>query len=163
MINKLLIFFLLIGLSLSASGQTFLVLEKMGTKKRYEFHQGELIEVILENDDFFTRLVIENLSDSSILSAGEVYDFKDIKVVKLQGKKTFLKIGGPTLVIAGLLLFVLDATNQAVVQSGGYSVSTGVTIASASLVGAGVLLTFAGRNKVKIKKWWRLRTVQIQP
>jgi hypothetical protein len=161
MLNKFLVFFILLGLSLSASGQTFLVLEKMGTKKRYEFHQGELIEVMLNNDDFFTRLAIENLSDSSIVSAGEAYPFKDIRVVKLKAKKTFLKIGGPTLVLAGLLLFVLDATNQAVVQGGGYSVSPGVTIASASLVGVGTLFMFAGRNKVKLKKWWRLRTVQI--
>jgi hypothetical protein len=161
MVNKFLVFVILIGLSLSASGQTFLVLEKMGTKNRYEFKRGELIEVKLNNDDFFTRLAIENLNDSSIISGGEAYHFKDIKVVKLKGKKTFLKIGGPTLVLAGILLFVLDLTNQAVVQGGGYAVSSGVTIASASLVGAGALMTFAGRNKVKLKKWWRLRTVQI--
>lgn len=159
--HKILVLILIVGISFAASGQTFLVLEKMGTKKRYEYQQGEQIEVKLDNDDFFTRLTIVALGDSTIITETEAYTFSSIKVVKLRGEKTWLKIAGPSLMVAGVLLFVIDATNQSVVQGGGYSVSTGVTIASASLVGVGTVFTFAGRNKVKMKKWWRLRTVQI--
>lgn len=159
--HKILVLILIVGISFAASGQTFLVLEKMGTKKRYEYQQGEQIEVKLDNDDFFTRLTIVALGDSTIITETEAYTFSSIKVVKLRGEKTWLKIAGPSLMVAGVLLFVIDATNQSVIQGGGYSVSTGVTIASASLVGVGAVFTFAGRNKVKMKKWWRLRTVQI--
>ncbi|RLD19551.1 MAG: hypothetical protein DRI71_11640 [Bacteroidetes bacterium] len=161
MTHKILVFALIVGLSFSASGQTFLVLEKMGTKKRYEFKQGEQIEVILDNDDFFTRLTIVNLGDSSIIAVNDTINFSSVKAVKLRGEKTFLKIAGPSLMLAGVLLFVLDATNQAVVSGGGYEPSSGVTTASVALVGAGALFTFAGRSKIKMKKWWRLRTVQI--
>ncbi len=160
-IYKILMFVLILGITFTASGQTFLVLEKMGTKKRYEYQQGEQIEVKLDNDDFFTRLTIVALGDSTIITETEAYTFSSIKAVKLRGEKTWLKIAGPSLMVAGVLLFVIDATNQSVVQGGGYSVSTGVTIASASLVGVGAIFTFAGRNKIKMKKWWRLRTVQL--
>ena len=63
--------------------------------------------------------------------------------------------------LAGIALILFDVTNQTIVQGGNYSPSAGVTIASVSLVGVGAIFTFAGRNKVELKKWWRLRTVQI--
>jgi hypothetical protein len=63
--------------------------------------------------------------------------------------------------LAGVLLFVFDATNQTAVSGGTYEFSPGVAVASGALVGVGAVFTFAGRNKVKMKKWWRLRTVQI--
>lgn len=161
MTHKILVLVLIIGLSFSASGQTFLVLEKMGTKKRYEYHQGEQIEVMLDNDDFFTRLTIVNLGDSSIIAVNDTINFSSVRAVKLQGENTFIKIAGPSLMVAGVLLFVFDAINQTAVSGGEYEFSPGIAVASASLVGVGALFTFAGRNKVKIKKWWRLRTVGI--
>jgi hypothetical protein len=161
MTRKILVFALIVGLSFSASGQTFLVLEKMGTKKRYEFQQGGQIEVMLNNDDFFTRLTILNLGDSSIMAVNDTINFSSVKAVKLKGENTWFKFAGPSLMLAGALLFVIDATNQSVVSGGGYNPSPGITTASIALVGTGALFTFAGRNKIKLKKWWRLRTVQI--
>ena len=161
MTKKIIVFLLIIGFSFSVSGQTFLVLEKMGTKKRYEFHQGEQIEVMLNNDSFFTRLTIVDLGDSSIITETSTYYFSSVKAVKLRNKPTFLKVAGPTMMVAGALLFVFDVANQTVVQGGGYSSSAGVTITAATLIGLGAVFTYARRNKVKMKKWWRLRTVQI--
>jgi hypothetical protein len=159
--NNILVFVLIVGISLSASGQTFLVLEKMGTKKRYEYQPGDQIEVILDNDNFFTRITILNLGDSSIITETETINFSSVKAVKLRGKNTWLKIAGPSLMVAGVLLFVFDATNQTAVSGGEYEFSPGVAAASTALIGVGALFTFAGRNKVKMKKWWRLRTVEI--
>ena len=159
--NNILVFVLIVGISFSATGQTFLVLEKMGTKKRYEYQPGEQIEVMLNNDDFFTRVTILNLGDSTIIAVNDTINFSSVKAVKLRGENTWLKIAGPSLMVAGVLLFVFDATNQTAVSGGEYEFSPGVTVASAALIGVGALFTFAGRNKVKMKKWWRLRTVKI--
>ena len=161
MAHKILVLVLITGLSFSASGQTFLVLEKMGTKKRYEFQQGTQIEVLLNNDDFYTRLTILNLGDSAIFSESDTVIFSSIKAVKLRGENTWLKIAGPSLMLAGVLLFAIDAINQTAVSGGSYEVSTGVAVASTTLVVSGAIFTFAGRSKVKLKKWWRLRTVEI--
>ena len=161
MMNKFIVFFLFFALSLTASAQTFLVLEKMGTKKRYEFRQGEQMEIKLNNDDYFTRITILGLNDSIILAENLEINLSSIKAVHLNNKSSFLKYSGPLLVIAGVALFTFDALNQTVVQGGEYSISTGVTIASAALIGVGATFTFAGKDKVKVKKWWRLRIVQI--
>ena len=91
MTYKFLVFVLVVGISFAACGQSFLVLEKMGTKKRFEYLQGEQIEIMLNNDDFFTRVYIMQLSDSSIISETATYNLSSIKAVKLRGKKHFLR------------------------------------------------------------------------
>ena len=161
MTNKIIVFILLFVLSFSVSAQTFLVLEKMGTKKRYEFHQGEQMEIKLGGDDYFTRITIIGLRDSTVSAENQEINLSSINAVKLKSKSSFLKYSGPLLAIAGVALFTFDAINQTVVQGGSYEFSTGVAVASASLIGVGAAFTFAGRDKVKVKKWWRLRVVQI--
>jgi hypothetical protein len=161
MMNKIIVFILLFTLSFSVSAQTFLVLEKMGTKKRYEFHAGEQMEIKLNNDDYFTRITILGLRDSIVSAENQEINLSTINAVKLNNKSSFLKYSGPLLAIAGVALFSFDAINQTLVQGGSYTFSPGVAVASASLIGLGAAFTFAGRDKVKVKKWWRLRIVQI--
>jgi len=160
MANKFLLFVLLLTFSISASGQTFLVLEKMGTKKRYEFHRGEQIEVKLNQDNYFTRINIVGLSDSLIYAGTKRIKLSNIKTIRLS-KNSTLNAWGSVIVNAGVLLVLADLFNQTVVQGGSFNISSGVSIASASLVSFGAILKLAGRNKVKVKKWWRLRVVQL--
>jgi hypothetical protein len=161
MTNKILAFSFLIIVSLSASGQTFLVLEKMGTKKRFEFYPGQQMEVKLKNDNYFTRINILGLGDSLISTENQDIKFSSITAVQIKEKSGFLRYSGPILMVAGAVLFAIDALNQTVVQGGEYVFSPGVATASASLFGVGAAFTFTGNNKVKVKKWWRLRVVQI--
>lgn len=142
-------------------GQKFLVLEKMGTKKRYEYHINDKIELMFGKDDYFTRITILDLTDSAIVTENLKIDLSSINAVKLEKGGSFLRYSGPILMVAGATLLAIDVINQTAVQGGDYQSSTGVYVASASLAGIGAIFTFAGRNKVKIKKWWRLRTVQI--
>lgn len=155
------VFILLILLSFSAIAQNFLVLEKMGTKKRFEFHQGEQVELKLDTDDFYSRINIIGLQDSLIKTENHNITLSSIRGVQLQGKSSFLRYSGPILVMSGVLLFAMDAINQTLVQNGEYTYSAGVTVASLSLIGLGTAFTLAGRNKIKVRKWWRLRIVQI--
>lgn len=148
-------------LSLPVVGQKFLVLEKMGTKKRYEFHLSEKMDVRLNQDDYFTRITILDLSDSIIVAQNLNIDFSSIKAVKLNKSGSFFKYAGPILMVAGATLLAIDVINQTLVQGGDYQSSSGVFVASAALVGVGATFTFAGRDKIKLKKWWRLRTVEI--
>jgi len=162
MTRNILVFLLFIGLSFTASGQTFLVLEKMGTKKRYEFHPGEQMELMLNDDDFFTRINIVGLEDSLIITDFESITLERIKAVHLTGRPRYLKNWGPPLVVAGVILFAIDIINQTTGDnSGAYSPSAGITAASVSLITVGTIFTFSGRSKIKVRKWWRLRVVQI--
>lgn len=119
------------------------------------------MEIKLGNDDFFTRITILGLGDSTINAENLEINLSAINAVHLNNKSSFFKYSGPLLMIAGTALFVFDALNQTVVQGGNYSYSPGVAVASASLIGVGAAFTFAGKDKVKVKKWWRLRIVQI--
>ena len=163
MTQKLTLLILLIGLSVTSSAQNFLVLEKMGTKKRFEFHKGEQMEVILNDDDFFTRITIVELKDSLITTDYETIPLSDIRAVHLMNKSRYLKNWGPPLIAAGVILFGIDIINQTTgSNSGSYSPSAGITTASIALVGVGTIFTFAGKDKIKLKKWWRLRIVELQ-
>jgi len=159
--KKIPVFLLALILSTPILAQNFLVLEKMGTKKRYEYHLHEQIELQLKTDDYFSRVTLLSLADSSIITENQVIDFSSIYAVRLNKSTGFLKYSGPILMLAGATLLAIDVVNQTAVQGGEYQSSTGIYIASASLMGVGAAFTFAGRDKVKLKKWWRLRTVDI--
>jgi hypothetical protein len=153
---------LLIGASIvPAFSQTFLVLEKMGTKKRFEYNIGDRMQIMLNTDDYFTKIRLVGLGDSAIFTENLQIDFSTITAVKLNKNSNFFKVSGPVLMFAGVVLFAIDLINQAVVQGGGYQFSSGVAVASVTMVGVGAVFTFAGKDKVKLKNWWRLRTVQI--
>lgn len=161
MLQKVLMTALGVTLATVVCGQSFLVLEKMGTKKRFEFQKGEIIGLQLDSDDFFSRVTIVDLRDSSIVTENLVIDFSNIKAVQLKENPGFLKRSGPVLMFAGAALFAIDFINQAVVQGGGYEFTSGVAIASASMIGVGAAFSLSGRDKVKMKRWWRLRIVSI--
>lgn len=155
------VFIVLLIFSLPVFGQKFLVLEKMGTKKRYEFHISDKMDLKINPDDYFTRITILDLADSTIRAENLNINFSTINAVKLNKSNRFFKYSGPLLMLAGAALIVFDVVNQTAVQGGEYQSSTGVFVASAALIGVGAIFTFAGKDKVKIKKWWRLRTVEI--
>jgi hypothetical protein len=163
MIKKLSLFLVLVSLSFTVYAQNFLVLEKMGTKKRFEFHIGEQMEIMLNDDDYFTRITILGLKDSLITTEFETLTISNIKAVRLLGKSRYLKNWGPPLIAAGVILFGIDIINQTTgSSSGAYSPSVGITTASATLVVVGTIFTFAGKDKINLKKWWRLRIVELQ-
>jgi len=147
--------------SLNAYAQTFLVLEKMGTKKRFEFHPGQTVTVRLYGDKFYTPLVINGFGDKSIIAADKTYPLQDIYMVKIPDRSPVIRGSGFTLMVAGVLLFAIDALNQTVVQGSYYKFSPGVAIASGALIGGGAIMYFGGRTKVKLHKWWRLRIASI--
>jgi len=160
--KSFLISIIYIFLTTSLVAQSFLVLEKMGTKKRYEFHLGDQLEVMLDDDDFFTRINILGLKDSSIITDYEEVFLSRIVAIHLTGQGKHVKAWGPPLMLAGIILFAIDIINQTTGENkGDYSPSPAITTASISLFGLGAILTFSGRNKIKLKKWWRLRVVQV--
>ena len=155
------ILLILLVLVFPVFGQKFLVLEKMGTKKRFEYHLKQKMDVQLDTDDYFTRITILDLTDSAIIAENLTVDFSSIKAVQLNKSAGFFKYSGPILMVAGATLLAIDVINQTAVQGGEYQSSAGVFVTSAAMVGVGAAFTFAGKDKVKMKKWWRLRTVEI--
>lgn len=159
--KRLPILFILLVFSLPVIGQKFLVLEKMGTKKRFEFQISQKMDLRLDSDDYFTRVTILDLTDSAIMAENLKIDFSSIQAVKLNKSTNFFKYSGPLLMVAGAALIIFDVVNQTAVQGGEYQSSTGVYVTSSTLFAVGAAFTFAGRDKVRMKKWWRFRTVEV--
>jgi len=142
--------------------QKFLVLEKLGTHKRYEYHIGDEITFKIEDEDFFRHSVIEDVLDSVIIFDYGFFSFRDIESVNVRGST-----GNPVtrfaipLMVGGVILFLADQFNETVIGGRKASINKGVTIASGSLLGAGLLMLIPGNGIKKIKGNWRLRLVDI--
>ena len=143
---------------LLAQGSKLLILEKTGSKNRITYQVGDPIIIRLIGEDLEIRDQITDITDSTILLSSFPVHINSIDYVKVRQKSGFLAASGPTLIIAGLTLFAIDILNQTVVQDGSYEFTSGVAIASASLVGlGGLLMTFKSR-KFKPGKKKRIRT-----
>lgn len=139
------------------------MLEKMGTKKRYEYYPGDELTFKTANEDYFTRAVIAGLGDSVVIFQDRIVPIKTITAVDISdyGRKSFARYAGPYLMAAGVILITFDIINQTAVQGGSYEPSTGLYVTSGILVATGAILTFVKKDKKKLDKWWRLRYVNI--
>jgi hypothetical protein len=159
----ILILILIGGFAVNSMAQQFLVLEKMGTKRRFEFYPGDSFTFKTPDENFFTRVTIQGLSDSLVMLKERNVPFSTIQAIDISEHRnsTFLTRSGPYLMVAGILLLVFDVVNQTVVQGGAYESSTGVLITSGVLIGSGAIFKFGRKNKIKLEKWWRIRYVNI--
>ena len=160
--HLLVVLFLTIVTSFTAVAQQFLVLEKMGTKKRYEYYAGQQITFKTADEDYFTRLGIRGFSDSLLLLSDRSLPFSAITSIDIKNHKdrTFISRLGPYLMVAGSLLILFDVVNQTAIQGGSYQGSTGIYVSSGALIGVGAAMTFVRSNKKDLKKWWRIRLVE---
>lgn len=139
--------------------QEFLVLEKMGTKKRIEYYIDDPIVFQIQGEDNFNKDVILALTDSSIIFSSGKVQFADIGQIK-PPVKAWMAVSGGTLVVAGVGYFLIDQFNKLYVGNGFYY-DQKVMRTSIILTGAGVGLILLSKKKVKVKKNWRIRYVNI--
>ena len=150
---------------LFAFSQTFLVLEKMGTKKRFVYHTGQQIEYQLAEHKSFERNTITNILDSALVTNNDTISFSEISTVNVKSKREtgIVSAAGPVLISAGVVLLAIDAINRGLIQEGGYTWDSGIGATSAILVTTGALIMVLKKDKKNVKEngWWRLRKVAI--
>jgi hypothetical protein len=146
--------------ALMGQGSKLLILEKTGSKHRITYQIGDPIILRLIGEDYEIREKITDLTDSTIVLSSFPVHINSIDYIKRKSEG-FLAASGPTLIIAGLTLFAIDILNQTVVQDGTYEFTSGVAIASASLVAAGGVLMMFKYRKFKTGKRKRIRTLVI--
>ncbi len=145
--------------------QTFMVLEKMGTKKRYIYYVGQQIEYQLTGYKSFNRNLITGILDSAFVSHTDTVRFASITKVSIKHKREAGIIGaaGPALISAGVILLAIDIINRGLVQGGDYSLDSGIGTVSAILATTGALIMVLKKDKKKLgeRGWWRLRKAEI--
>jgi hypothetical protein len=142
-----------------AFAQEFLVLEKMGTKKRVEYHIDDQIVFRIRGEENFRRDIIITIFDSTIVFNSGPIKLFDIEQIKPPAKAWMVATGG-TFVVAGVGYFVIDQFNKLYVGNGLYY-DPKVMRTSIILSGIGASLILLSKRKVKVKKNWRLRYVSI--
>jgi len=143
--------------------QTFLVLEKMGTKKRYEYYPGESIKVKMKGEEYYMTEYITSMSDSTLNFTERSVFLSNIDAINISSKPRRLKIArhAPQILKAGIGLFFIDQFNNVIVRGNSASIDRSITIASATIASTGALLLFTKPKTKKIKRWWRVRIVEI--
>ncbi len=145
--------------------QTFLVLEKMGTKKRFVFNIGEQINYQLVGQKTKEMRLLTNILDSAFVVNNDTIPFSTISMVNIGNKRQsgILTTAGPILIYAGVIILAVDFINRGLVQEGEYTWDSGIGLTSAALVTSGALIMVLRKNKKKIGSngWWRLRKATI--
>lgn len=142
-----------------------MVLEKMGTKKRYLYYVGQQIEYQLVDHKSFDVSILTNILDSGFVSNNDTIQFSTINTINIKGKREsgIVNAAGPVLITAGVVLVAIDAINRGLVQDGGYTWDSSIGTTSAILVTTGALIMILKKDKINVKpdSWWRLRKATI--
>ena len=144
--------------------QKFLVLEKMGTRKRIEYKIQQPITYQLKEESFYRTDVIEDLVDDVIVFQFGFFRLKDIIAVDIKAKQTNradFSRHWLTLVVGGVGYFLVDQFNNIVINGNRGRIDERVLRTSAIITGTGVMMKVLKKNKVKLKRNWRLRIVDI--
>jgi len=136
----------------------------MGTRKRLEYHLQQSITYQLKGESFYRTDMIENLVDDVIVFRFGFFRLKDIRAVDIRAKPTgkvdFFR-HWESFIAGGVGYFLLDQFNNAIINGNRVRIDEKVLRTSAIITGAGVLMKVLKKKKVKLKRNWRLRIVEI--
>jgi hypothetical protein len=144
------------------SQDKYLVLEKLGRKKRTVFYPGDEITYKMKNSDLQITDVITDLHDSLILFSNSYVKPGEIDYVKLEHTEGFLSpSNGPKMIIAGVALFVIDQLNNSVLQGNEFRLDEDITKVSLILVVGGTIWRSFRYSRFRNKKNRRIRIVVL--
>ncbi len=101
--------------------------------------------------------LIQEINEFGLITSQDTIQTKDIRKVLVRGTP-FIKKTGITLIKVGLLFFVADQFNSAVIQHNP-AVDKSVLTISAAMVGTGLPMLFFKRRWKKIGKNYRLKSI----
>jgi hypothetical protein len=138
------------------SGQNTLMLEKIGTPKKYTYQVGDFISVKTISKSLRLKNEIWSIEDSTIMiGTNYTVRFDDIKSVRRE--LYFPKLLSRITLIAGGMIIVLDIVNNLI---NGIPVFNQTTlIIGGSLIGAGLVLIPLSKRNLKIGYKWKLKVL----
>jgi hypothetical protein len=147
----------------TVSGQDkYLVLEKMGKKKRIVFYPGEEITFKMKNSDLEIMDRIEDVHDSLIIFVNTYVKPEEIDYIKIERTEGLLSpSNAPKLMIAGVSLFLIDQLNYSVIQGNEYRFDRDILKTSVVLVVGGAIWKSFRYSKFRNKGNRRIRIVVL--
>ncbi len=138
------------------SGQNYLMIEKIGTSKRYPYLEGDFINLLTISKHQRLRNYLWSIEDSSIM-VGTNYTVRLNDIKSVRREVYFPKLLSKITLIAGGMIIVLDVVNNLI---NGLPVFNQTTwIIGGSLIGAGLILIPLYHKNLKIGFKWKVKVI----
>jgi len=149
--------FLLVCICSDVSGQSTLLLEKIGTPKKYTYQIGDFINVKTKTKHLRLKSFLWSIEDSSIM-IGTHYTvrFDDIKSVRRD--IYFLNLLSKITLVVGATYITLDIVNN-LINNRQVLEPTSLVI-SGSLIGVGLVLIPISHRNIGIGLKWKLKVLK---
>ena len=155
-IRYILFVLILFLFALEANSQSYLVLRKQGTLRKYEFFPGDEFIYKMNGVDVFFKDQIQDFKDSTIVLKNNLLHITQIAEVDVRNadsnRSKFLTSLEYSLPVIGIGYFGIDFINVAVVEGEPYRVDSGVATWSAAMVATGFGLGIVKRKIFKLHK-----------
>ena len=151
----LLIFALLLAFQ-SVDAQSYLLLRKKGSMRRYTYFKGnELVYRMKGFDQFFSDRITD-FADSTIILENNIILISQLDVVDVRNAQSnrapIVRSAENLLPVVGIGLFVLDIFNHTVVDGNDFSLDERTTVTAGALVVSGYALKLMRRKYIKLYK-----------
>ncbi len=139
-----------------AFSQSYLVLRKQGTMRKFEFFAGDQFIYRMKGQDIFFKDRVADFADSTIILQNNILHLSQLEEVDVRNassnRSEFLRSMENYLPVVGYGYFAIDFFNVAVVEGEKYTIDNGVAIWSAAMVGTGYGLKFMRKKIFKLHK-----------
>ena len=149
---------ILLCLTGAASGQKTLVVEKIGTGRKFGYNPGDFMKVKTRDPRQLLRSYMTDLTDSTV-SIGTYHTVRldNIKVVyKRYGFPLRL---GSNLLLAGGIFFVATTVNNLIVHNQVFTQTN--LIITGSILAAGTICIILSENPMHIGLHWKIKILDI--
>lgn len=153
-INKL---FFILGLLFcfeALTAQSYMVLRKKGTARRYEYRAGDNFIYRQKGSDVFYDDRITEFADSTVVLENNIIRIDQIAEVNVSNafsnRPEIFRSAERVLPIAGYGLFAIDLFNNSIVEGNPFTLEEGTTITSGALILTGYSLKWMRRKKINL-------------
>lgn len=154
--RPLLLLIAFLCIAASADAQSYLVLRKKGSTRKYQYFRGnELVYRMKGFDQFFTDRITD-FADSTIILENNILLVEQLAEVDIRNansnRPAILRSAEAVLPGIGIGLMTLDIFNHTVIDGRDFSLDRRTTITSAALVTTGYALRLMRRKYIKLEK-----------
>ena len=147
---------ILLFIGLDLYGQSYLVLRKQGSMRKYEFFAGDEFVYRMKGVDIFFKDRVRDFADSTIILNDNIVHISQVAEIDVRNapsnRSEFLRYMEGLLPVVGIGYFALDLFNVSVVEGQPYKVDRGVAIGSAAMVASGYGLKLMRKKVFKLYK-----------
>lgn len=153
---KWLLALLLLVMASEAFSQTYMIVRKKGSTRKYQYFVGsEIVYKQKGREVFFTDRITE-FADSTIVMENNILLISQLEELDVRNTESnrapYLRVSEGLLPTVGIGLLAIDLFNNSVIDGNEFSLDRSTTATAVSLTAIGYGLKLARRKKVNLNK-----------